>query len=371
MTAPALSGGVNTCGRIRPAAATVVVGATLVLLSACSACRIVVPDDPTFVVASYNLENLFDERANGREYPEFLPEAGWDADDVADRLRGVASVVEAIRPAPDLLVLVEVEQQALVDRLFEEFLVDLPLEYRCFVRGPDSATGVAVASRYPVAGVRALLARAGNTPPLRPTLEVRVRLPEGDLIVFANHWKSKLGSAAATEPLRRAAAGLVRRRLDDLAESEPDLAAIVAGDLNERGREGQLTGWAYPTALVDRVGLEDSDPPWDTPAFRASRRFLPVVRDRALVASGDGAALFDPWQESGYSGSYWFFGEWEQIDHLLMNGAALDGPVFAFERFFTVAAVGAVDDGGRPLSWTEDGVSDHLPVVAAFRLVGR
>ncbi|MEX2442001.1 MAG: endonuclease/exonuclease/phosphatase family protein [Alkalispirochaeta sp.] len=346
-------------------------------LSACSGCRIVVPDDEALVVVAYNVENLFDGRANGNEYEEFLPEAGWSERDVDRRLRGLGSVLHDIDPPPDVLVVSEIENKALLDRLVNEHAVDLPLEYRAFVAGAESATGVAVAGRYPIVSVRALLARSGDVPSLRPIMEVRLRLPETDLVVFANHWKSKRGGAAATEPLRRATAHLLSSRLAEIAQAEPDLPIIVAGDLNEQPREIDYTDAAYPTALMDvntmrewERGTGDDVPGWFTQDYRDSREYIPIVREIDLLshsAAYNGVpVLASLWSCGDDPGSFWYFGRWERIDHLLVNGAAVAGPAITFREFRAVEPADGVTSDGAPISWQDGGVSDHLPIMAIF-----
>lgn len=350
-----------------------------ILLSACSACRLLVPDDEHLVVVAFNVENLFDEYVDGTEYRDFLPEAGWDADDVDARLQRLGEVLNGVRPAPDILILTEIENEAILDRLIDEHLVDLPLKYRAFAGGPANATGVAVGGRYPIAEVRTLLARSGDLPPLRPILEVRFRLPETDLVVFANHWKSKRGSAAGTEELRRAAARLLNARLADLVVAEPDLPVLVAGDLNEQPREAVHTSLSYPTALMPRELLEEWDrdiaaaPDWYDDAFRLRRRYIPLESDLERLnrnpLHAESMVLLDSWALTDDPGSYWYFGRWERIDHILLNAAAAGGASMGFRSFGTVETAG--DDGGegRPQSWRDGGVSDHLPVVTVLERI--
>lgn len=374
-------------------------------LSACASCRITVPDDGDVTVVSYNVENLFDARLDGTEYDDFRPEAGWDEDDVARRLRAVAGVIDALRPRPDVLVLVEIENRRTLDRLLDDYLTDLPLDYRAVVRGAATATGVAVASRYPITDVRALLARSGETPPLRPIMETRVDLGDRDLVVFANHWKSKRGSAPATEPLRRAGARLLADRLRELADAEPGTPVIVAGDLNEQPDELLRVGAAYPTALAPLVEITEWDTPggpdppdWYDAGFAAVPRWIllaspedqehtprlyrgagadvdaggglgqPAASGEDTGAGGGAAAvpvLLDPWATLDAGGSYWYYGHWERIDFLLLNHAAAAGAL-VLEEFQVVTLPQALTDDGWPRDAAAGGASDHLPVMAVF-----
>jgi endonuclease/exonuclease/phosphatase family metal-dependent hydrolase len=333
------------------------------------------PDDGTLTVVSYNVENLFDAQLDGTEYHEFTPAAGWDERDVTRRLQGLGGAIGRISPAPEILVLTEVETRDLLDRLLDEFVVDLPLRYRVFARAGGGATGVAVASAFPVVTVRTLLARADSVPPLRPILEVHIRLPETDLVVFANHWKSKRGSAPATEPLRRASARLLSSRINTLLAGNPSLPILVCGDLNEQPREGELVNHSYETALITADALDrwrtspHAAPDWYVASeARPHRSHLVIESERELITSRTETlgtpVLFNPWDSAETRGSYVSFGGWEQIDHILASAGAIDGPL-SFLQFRAVVDERTCTPSGEPLSWTESdtGVSDHLPVL--------
>ncbi|MFA7568112.1 MAG: endonuclease/exonuclease/phosphatase family protein, partial [Alkalispirochaeta sp.] len=211
-------------------------------------CTVLEPAGDSFVVVSYNVENLFDAARDGTEYSEFTPEGGWTRQKMEDRLQRLGDALGNIRPTPDVIVLTEVENNTILDDLFRRYVVDVSYPYRVFSSHPLGATGVAVASRYPVTDVRVFQPRAESETPVRPVLEVRLQLADTAVVVFANHWKSKRGGAPSTEPLRRAAAALLASRLAVLDATEPDLPTVVCGDLNEEPREGEYIDFSYPTA---------------------------------------------------------------------------------------------------------------------------
>ena len=355
-----------------------VVGACLGGVCACAGCEIGLRRGDTLTILSFNVENLFDSTLDGSEYAEFTPQAGWDEGDVIARLSRLGDFLSRVEPPPDLLVLTEVENEALFERLCGEYLPDLALEYTVFCRDGRGATGVGIASRYPISAARSLMARSGGFPPLRPTVEARVVLPMTEIVVFANHWKSKRGGEAQTEELRRAAAQLVGSRIAELQSGEPSLPIVVAGDLNEEVVRLDAKEYAYPPALVPwevwRVwqGESDERPAWYDAVYAETHPFLLVTGDRLPVLSFSArerpVLLYSPWEESGEEGSYWYWNRWERIDHLLCNGAALDGEHLSL-RFFTTVRLEEYLSGDRiPLSFEEGGVSDHLPVVAQWEL---
>jgi predicted extracellular nuclease len=343
-----------------------------------TSCTIFVPDDGELVIVSYNVQNLFDAVVQGTEYDDFTPEAGWHEDDVADRMQRLGAALSGIRPAPDVLVLTEIENEALFHRLLDDHLVDLPLDYRAFVIGEAAATGVGLAGRYPIAEVRSLLPRAELSPPLRPILEARIMLPEAELLVFANHWKSKRGGAEPTEELRRAAAQLIQARIREVVAGGPEPAILVVGDLNEQATEYHDVEGRYPTALMPAGDLAawttdaGGRPDWYSDAWKDGLSYLAVQPLDAARNGNDliGGVFYDPWTALDGGGSYYYSDRWERIDHILMNERALAGPVFALEQFSVPEVPSSRGAGGRPLGWRQGGVSDHFPVMARFSRTG-
>lgn len=336
-------------------------------------CTVLAPDDGALTIVTYNVENLFDAFLDGTEYEEFTPSAGWDTDDVTDRLERIANVLEHLPRSPDILGIAEIENRALLDTLFDRFYVESPYPYRVFCRNIGGATGVAIVSRYPISEVRTLQARAGEMPPLRPVVEAHIDLPKTTLVVFMNHWKSKRGGAAATEALRIAGSRLVVGRIEELVGENPLLPIAVCGDLNEEPCEGAALGFSYETALLpaDRVlqWREGTDTPsWFDPNDSAPRRilFAADARDARSLADALNETVFvNSWAEEPSDGSYWFYGRWEQIDHILVNPAAADGPVLSNPSLLVARDPAWCDADGRPISWFDDttGASDHLPIL--------
>jgi endonuclease/exonuclease/phosphatase family metal-dependent hydrolase len=343
-----------------------------------AACRIVLPDDEQLVIVSYNLENLFDAEQNGSEYSEFLPSAGWDVEDVQERLQRAAQAVSSCRPGVDILVLTEIENAALLDSFLEDFVVDRPMPYRGFAAAPEGATGVAIASRFPIVKLRSLQPRSGDYPPLRPLLEARIAVRDCELVVFANHWKSRRGGVAATEGLRRASAAILRQRLEELATREPDLAVVVAGDLNAEVVGSTVPVGSFPPVLVDAAAVTEWDrdaeiaPTWYTEEYRRSAGHLVVgsLELGAWEGLRNTAGLWDPWAGVDGGGSYWYENRWERIDVILVNSAIVRGGGVSLQAFGPVVNSDTADPDGVPRSWRTGGVSDHVPVQAVFSLPG-
>ncbi|MFP4151211.1 MAG: endonuclease/exonuclease/phosphatase family protein [Alkalispirochaeta sp.] len=361
--------------RIRPCSLVSVLPVVIpIVFAGASGCTVLAPDDETLTVVFYNVENLFDETLDGTEYDDFTPEAGWDGEDVADRLERLGNALESIDPTPDIITLSEVENDTIFDRIFDDYYVDVPFHYRVFSSNAGGATGVAIASRYPIVGVRTLQARAGETPPLRPVIEARIALAETELVVFVNHWKSKRGGGASTEALRRASARLVGTRLAELHAEEPRTPVLLCGDFNEGPRELDLVDGVYQTAFIPAEDLlewrhdAEGAPEWYSgdPGIAESILIASTAEEATELSGGLGRpVMIDGWHRRPGDGSYWYFDHWEQIDQILMNPAAAAGEHLSRIDFSPVRTPAISDENGRPVSWFDDrsGVSDHLPVM--------
>lgn len=367
---------------------TFLVPAAVALLVA--GCTFYLPDDDTAAVLFYNVENLFDAHEDGGEYPEYRPDAGWTEADYQDRLSRLGAALTAARPRPDVLFLAEVENRHVVEDLLTHHLPDLALAYYAFVRADGAATGIGVASRYPVLSINTLMASSGSTPPLRPSLEVWFDVAGEELVVIANHWKSKLGGAPATEPLRRAQAAIVASRVASITAARPGLPLLILGDFNEQPDELLRVDEGYATALLPAQWVaETTEVPEsatspaaavvaDTldrgspPGLLLATDAAGAVRLSSELPSAAGPVFVDPWAEIDDGGSYFYGGEWERIDAIYYSTGLADGVGLEVRGFRPLELEGALDTEGYPRSWTasDGGVSDHLPVVLEIGGVG-
>ncbi|TVR66234.1 MAG: hypothetical protein EA427_16415 [Spirochaetaceae bacterium] len=359
--------------------------ALVVLVVPAAGCTFVVPDSPGVTVLSWNIENLFDAIDQGTEYPEFTSGGGWTERDYQRRKQRIAEAVHALRPRPDILVFIEIENEEVLDALMDRYIVDINAPYRAFTKGPGAAIGIGIASRYPLVDVRTHLARSGEFPPLRPVLEAHLDVAGERLAIFANHWKSKRGGAPATEPLRRASARLLAARLEELRRSDPDLNLLVVGDFNERPREFELTGRSYPTALMPaedvqyfadalRSGEQDELPSWVTACWLKNPDFLLLAPEAESARKHEewfsGPVLVNLWDSSDTPGSFYFINRWERIDGIFAGASLFESPGLVFGSFLVPCPRDGCDAQGRPLSWEDDsrGVSDHLPLLLTLEL---
>lgn len=340
-------------GNRRPAAGAVLLFAVL-LFAACG------NSGRTVTVVSYNVQNLYDATDDGGEYREYTAAGGWNEALYTAKLRAVGQALRTAAPrGADLVALQEVEHYGAARRLVTLELARAGYRHVVWLPDPHAGNGPVVLSKLPVRRVGALWVEGTADTTLRPILEVEVALgaaPEArSVFLFNNHWKSKLGGSAETEPLRRRAAQVLAGRLREIYAADPAADVIVAGDLNVSVDEFERRQGRYPTALM--------------PAAAADGGALPVTA--AVPAAAP--ALFSPWfayRDAGRlpPGSYRYQGSWETIDHLLLGAGLFDpaGVSYAGGDRFTVVSDGLLAADGGPWrfigsSWP-GGYSDHLPL---------
>lgn len=320
------------------------------LATAASFCSCAWVPDPRpshrVVIATWNVDNLFDEVYDGDEYPEFDPAHGWTRGQFWGRCEALARVIRTLGN-PDVLVLEEVEGAHTAEVLNSRFLSDFG--YRSTVMAPPRVPGVktVIFSRYVPVRTGLHFPASDAAEQLRPIVEVEFELGGRSLVVLANHWKSRIPSPAATEGLRREAARVVSQRVQDL-ETRADHPLVVAvGDFNTSLELSR--GWSDRAMVPGTV----ADGPGDGLVVFPSRGSA----QRSLVPG----AMWDPWElVSDPPGSYFYHGEWDRLDHTLVAASSLR------VADWVVASFQAVAYAPRPVAFgpgSPQGISDHFPLV--------
>ncbi|MDR2701318.1 MAG: endonuclease/exonuclease/phosphatase family protein [Spirochaetaceae bacterium] len=327
-------------------------------------------------IVSWNVLALFDGNDDGFEYPEYKGDAGWNSEKYQARLNEISgAVMDGLNP--DILALVEVENYGVMQNLAEHPKMDY--HWFFFANAPGASLGVGVLSRFPLIETKAHSVHfsLGNIP--RPVAEVRVDTGSGPLVLFVCHWKSKLGGEKQTELMRRAAAGIIARRIEEIAAEDPSIPVIVMGDLNENYDEFTRIGGAYICALLPDTGeaaeLAAAFSGSLTPGGLQRSELSPGLQD-FLIVSGqkppeavhfNGAAVYSPWLDyPGGKGSYHYKDDWETIDHFLLNSALFDEQGWEYENFNVFSDPPFTRASGIPYPYnpkTGNGLSDHLPIV--------
>ncbi len=313
-------------------------------------------------IVSYNAQNLFDDVDDGNEYKEFDPSSGlWGTDQFIAKAQNIAQAIQmANNDWPEVLLLQEVENRNAVETMARLFMKGSGY----YIVVPDrfgDSIGVVALSRLPVVFARAhRVARDGRF--ARPILEIGVGERESPLYIFVNHWKSKRGGEAETEPARIAAASVVARRIRSILSRDERADIVVAGDLNESITAYYDAGRRYPTALmpIDEPDIDDLD-------IDSQRLFISeAIPTESLVAGR--VTLYSPWADYREDiGSYFYKSSerWERIDHMLLSAGLFDRRGLAFEMFYVIDDDTLRYDNGSPRKFIAEyasGYSDHFPI---------
>ncbi|MCX7788084.1 MAG: hypothetical protein N2442_10350 [Spirochaetes bacterium] len=341
-----------------PLRETVVLFSILILFPCCGGCSFQweeQDDANTFTFLSYNVHNLFDDQDDGTEYPEYSVAKGtWSRTQYLKKLENLSKVIRESSPGgADFLAIYEIEHERILKELIELYLPRMGYREYTVVKFSNSPMGLGFITRLPVLSCKTHQPVSRGFPQ-RPILEVEVDCGGASLLVFLCHFKSKTEGAEATERNRVASAELIRNRMETLLKQNPSQEILVLGDLNENIDEYNQVEGKYPTALI--------------PLEAASSETISMVvsRDPTISALDEYPyVLYSPWFAEGTGkGSYWYRGNWETIDHVLLSAQLLVPPRLVFSRFRVVTLAYLLHLDGQP----NPTYSDHLPLWVELRM---
>ncbi len=200
-------------------------------------------------IGFYNLENLFDtiDSPDTRD-SEFTPLGDnlYNTEVYLDKLNKLARVISELGTdrTPDgvaILGVAEVENR----KVLEDLVVEPAIRARRYeivhYDSPDQR-GIDVGLLYQPKYYKVLNSRPipveiyddkGERTYTRDILFVSGLFDGEPLHVLVNHWPSRRGGEAATQPLRNYAASLCKAVADSLIQADPNAKIIIMGDLND------------------------------------------------------------------------------------------------------------------------------------------
>ena len=310
----------------------------------------------------YNVENLFDTiPSTDHKDADFTPQGTmqWTSPRYWAKLSRVSRVIascghEGIPPA--LVALVEVENDSVVSHLVHRTRL-ARWHYDCCITRSADVRGINVALLYQARWFRPLATHSLRVSPpsadLRPTrdvLHVTGLLPTMDTLdIMVCHWPSRKGGREAARYRDKVASSL-RAYADSVMHMRLHPMLVITGDFNS---------YADEPVVCRSLGAV----PWaDEPPPEASSLFLMSASLRA---------------GHGIRGTYKFRGEWNQLDHFVVNGSWLTAgsghwtthPSLCRIVDFPFLLEGMDSEGGpRPYrtylgTYYHGGFSDHLPLV--------
>ncbi|MCB0557965.1 MAG: endonuclease/exonuclease/phosphatase family protein [Lewinellaceae bacterium] len=200
-------------------------------------------------IGFYNFENLFDtlDAPDVRD-EEFTP-AGrnvWDTQKYLEKLQNLSRVVSELATdiTPDgvsILGVAEVENRKVLEDFVQQPLVK-GRNYQIVHHDSPDERGIDVALLYNPKYFKVLGAKAmplliyrdnGERDFTRDVLLVSGLYDGEPLHIMVNHWPSRSGGEAASQPFRNAAAMICKAAADSLMQEDPNAKVLIMGDLND------------------------------------------------------------------------------------------------------------------------------------------
>lgn len=306
-------------------------------------------NDSILIVASYNVENLFDDVENGYEYKDYSQKtSNYSRAFFLKKIENIKKVLSDLKP--DIIGLQEIETKRAIEELFNHIK---ELNYQCFViadKPQFSIVKTALISKYKI--IEAIGYK--TIPDVRNILMAKILVNKDTLVIFVNHWKSKFGP----ESERIKIAKIHRKILDSLFNINPKIKIISLGDFNTNFDDNEsdvLEGDAFNYRPI--VGLKE---------FLTNKNYL-----------------YDLWNElrNKEIGSHYFKNKWGTLDHILISPSLLDtnSNIFYIKNSFNVFKADYLLIEGIPYRWQVEfegnftihlgkGFSDHLPIYAKFKI---
>lgn len=306
-------------------------------------------------VGFYNVENLFDTHDDtAKKDEDFTPKGSYHyTDDVyRQKLHNIATVISQMgtdktADGPAILGLAEVENSTVLqDLISQPEIAGRKYEYKWYYTSDER--GISTAMLYNPKYFTVIDSRPLVVPlegrPTRDVLYVCGILVGDTIHILVNHWPSKMGGAAATDPLREIAAKVNRQMVDSITAVDADAKILIMGDLN------------------------------DNPDCNAIVEVLGAKGDRSEVQVTD---MYNPWFRLFRKGigTENYKGEWGLLDQIIISHGLLGMSgdrwrfynVDIFNKSFMTNQIG--DDKGTPHrsfsashAW-DNGYSDHYPVL--------
>ena len=374
-----------------------------ILAAGCSGCNISTDDGNkndsknSMLIMTWNVQNLFDGKDDGTEYPEFSEEEGWTKEKYRGRLNVIAAAFESMGKKPDVIAMQEVESLTVMNDLASS-LSKYGYRWTLFGKIPGMALGLGLISRFPLTSTKTHSVYVDGEITPRPMLETLLVDENNNpsLVLFVCHWKSKLGGDDITESTRRASARIILRRLSEMKESGDNFPAIVMGDLNENYDEFYRRSGAeicallpddpHSAELANLYGIDESSEEIDKLIGELQQDFIIITKNKPPSTRFFPAgtfSMYSPWADevestsigdgsSGDIGTYYYRNDWETIDHFLLSAELFDGKNWDFERCLILNSRPFASARGLPVSYnlrTGSGLSDHLPLLLHLKKV--
>ncbi|WP_372999054.1 endonuclease/exonuclease/phosphatase family protein [Sulfurimonas sp.] len=317
--------------------------------------------DSILKIATYNVENLFDLEKKGYKYKEYEPNtnSNWNQRTYKIKLQNIAKVIKEIDA--DIIALQEVHSlQALKDLRFTLKQNGLYYQYYSIADKKHTATKVAFLSKLPFTYSKEL--SVTSTYKYRNILESKFKINGNDLYIFINHWKAKSGP----ESMRIVSAKTLRKRVSEIGY---DKNIVLLGDFNSH----------YEEFLIFKRNRKHNDTNGKTGINHVLRTLKQIHRAKDVKYEKEN--FYNLWYDTDASKrySYIFKGKKEALDNILISQPLLDKKGISYiDDSITNLDKNYLFKKKNIYRWQVSkarvskhkgkGYSDHLPVMAKFRV---
>lgn len=270
--------------------------------SSCRVTRNLAEDNLTIVF--YNVENLFDTiNESGKTDGEFTPEGSknWTQDKLDKKINDISRVLSSVNKTdlPEIIGLCEVENSFVLDKLINTDSLSggdykiIHYESPDF-RGIDNAFLFRPAEFKVVFSEPIKIKFAGDPDyKTRDILYVKGEtVDKEEFHFFINHWPSRIGGDAETEPQRMFVASIVRNKVDSILNIDRNANIVILGDMNDE---------PVNNSLFHTLGAKDPEAD-------------PEAELQNLMFETDKQDL----------GSYNYRGNWNMLDNIVVSKSLLD-----------------------------------------------
>jgi predicted extracellular nuclease len=260
----------------------------------------------TAVFGFYNVENLYDTVKDSiADDSEFLPDGAyqWTLERYHHKLQNLAYAISELGKEQGGVVVLgvcEVENEGVLNDLVSKEPLK-PLNYKIAHHDSPDYRGVDVAFIYQSDRFEFISQKPHTLViPDNPRFKTRDQLllvgvldNTDTLYLIANHWPSKRGGEARSNPLRMAAAKLTRSIVDSILNVNPNAKILIMGDLNDN-----------PTAKSITTGLSAKGKIADVKPLDIFNPMIKMYKDGI--------------------GSYAYQDSWDLIDQIMVSYALLN-----------------------------------------------
>lgn len=260
------------------------------------------PAEKEATIAFYNVENLFDTLDDPITMDEdFTPNGKlqWNSHRYNEKLERISEVMHMLPgELPIFIGLCEIENRTVLSDLVRQPSLNVSPNkgnYEIIHSNSPDERGIDVAALYDPSLLKnvhfeyyTIALPDPKDPNTRDLLYVRGSMDNETLHFFVNHWPSRSGGQAESEPNRLAVATLLREKIDAVRLADANAKIFIMGDLNDHPND---------KSVYEVLGAKD-----DSEAQLYNHMY-------SIHSSGNG--------------SYFYKGEWGALDQMITSVACM------------------------------------------------